>query len=150
MENGQTREMQSAEKGSSLPGPINPFMAVIVAVAGWSVPGLGHLILHRWAKALIYFLAVGALALAGVAMRGNVFHSGGADAFETLGFLADVGSGAFYFLGPKLSAAGPDVAHAAGDYGTRLIAAAGVLNMLCVLEAFDIGWHGREREVQRQ
>jgi hypothetical protein len=125
---------------------MNPFMAVIAAAAAWCVPGLGHLLLRRWGKALVYFLAVGALVLAGVLMRGNIFHSGGADAFETLGFLADIGSGAFYFLAPTVGAAGPDVSHAAGDYGTRMIAAAGVLNMLCVLEAFEIGLRGRERQ----
>jgi hypothetical protein len=146
METGQTT--QPAETNGGSPDRVNPFLAVIAAAVGWGIPGLGHLILRRWVKALVYFLVVGALAIVGVAMRGNVFRSGGTDAFETLGFLADVGSGAFYFLAPKLSSVGPDVAHAAGDYGTRLIAAAGVLNMLCVLEAFDIGWHGREREVQ--
>jgi hypothetical protein len=143
---GQTPASAASSGKSS--APINPFLAVIAAAAAWGIPGLGHLLLRRWGKAVVYFLAVGALVLAGVLMRGNVFHSGGADAFETLGYLADVGSGLFYFLAPRLDAAGPDVAHAAGDYGTRLIAAAGVLNMLCVLEAFDIGLHGREREIE--
>ncbi len=81
--------------------PMNPFLAVIAAAAAWGVPGLGHLLLRRWGKALIYFLAVGSLVAAGMLMRGNIFHSGGADAFETLGFLADVGSGIFYFLAPQ-------------------------------------------------
>ena len=133
------------EQGSASPEPMNPFMAVIAAAAAWGVPGLGHLLLRRWGKALVYFFAVGALMLAGVLMRGNIFHSGGADAFETLGYVADVGSGLFYFLAPKIGTAGSDVAHAAGDYGTRMIAAAGVLNMLCVLEAFEIGLLGGER-----
>lgn len=135
-----------AEKAGASPEPMNPFLAVIAAAAAWGVPGLGHLLLRRWGKALVYFASVGALVVAGVLMRGNIFHSGGADAFETLGFLADVGSGAFYFLAPRIDALGPDVSHAAGDYGTRLIAAAGVLNVLCVLEAFEIGLRGRERQ----
>ena len=134
------------QQESAAPERINPFLAVIAAAAAWGVPGLGHLLLRRWGKALIYFLAVGSLVTAGMLMRGNIFQSGGADAFETLGYLADLGSGVFYFLAPRIDAAGADVSHAAGDYGTRLIAAAGVLNMLCVLEAFDIGWHGRESE----
>ena len=144
-------EMESEQgtgpaEGAAPAGRMNPFLAVIAAAGAWGVPGLGHLILRRWVKALVYFLTVGSLVVAGILMRGNIFRSGGADAFETLGFLADVGSGVFYFLAPKIDVAGPDVAHAAGDYGTRLIAAAGVLNMLCVLEAFDIGLRGRERQ----
>jgi hypothetical protein len=35
-------------------------------------------------------------------------------------------------------AAGPDVSRAAGDYGTRFIAAAGVVNMLAVLDVIEI------------
>jgi hypothetical protein len=122
----------------------NPFLAVAAAVLGWFVPGLGHALLQRWVKAVIYFLAVAILAITGIIMRGNVFHSNGADAFEILGFVADLGNGICYFLAPKINPAGADVAHAAGDYGTRLIASAGVLNVLCVLEAFEIGLYRRE------
>ena len=86
------------------------------------------------------FRCRGALAVVGLRMRGDVFTSGG-DAFGTLGFLADLGAGVFYFLAHTIDAAGPDVSRAAGDYGTRLIATAGVLNLLCVLEAFQIGLH---------
>jgi hypothetical protein len=139
-------ETGPAERAAITTGRINPTMAVVAAVAGWFVPGLGHLLLRRWTKAIVYFLAVGGLAVAGLMMRGNVFHSNGADAFEVLGYLADMGSGMFYFLAQRIDAAGPDVAHAAGDYGTRLIASAGVLNMLCVLEAFEIGLRGRESD----
>ena len=112
-------------------------MAIIVGIAGWLVPGLGHLLLRRWGKALAYFLAVAALATVGLLQRGNVFMYSG-DALDRLGFLADLGTGIFYFLAHTISPAGPDVSHAAGDYGTRLIATAGVLNLLCVLEAVHI------------
>ena len=116
----------------------NQSLAVSAAVAGWLVPGLGHLLLRRWGKALGYFVAVAVLAVVGLRMRGDVFTYGG-DAFGNLGFLADLGAGVFYFLAHTIDAAGPDVSRAAGDYGTRLIATAGVLNLLCVLEAFQIG-----------
>lgn len=112
------------------------------AIAGWIVPGLGHLILRRWSKAAVYFLCIGGLACAGLAMRGGVFASGADDLFDRLGFFADLGAGAFYFLAHLLQAAGPDVAHATGDYGTRLFAAAGMLNLLTVLEAYDIARGG--------
>ncbi|HXC33418.1 MAG TPA: DUF6677 family protein [Verrucomicrobiae bacterium] len=125
-------------KGSALLG-------VVAAVAGWLVPGLGHLILRRWSKAAVYFLCIGGLAFAGLAMRGGVFSFGAEDLFDRLGFFADLGAGAFYFLAHQIQSAGPDVAHATGDYGTRLFAAAGMLNLLTVLEAFDIGQGGQEK-----
>lgn len=117
----------------------NQIVGIVAAVAGWIVPGLGHLVLRKWSKAAVYFLCIGALALAGLAMRGAVFSSGAEDIFDRLGFFADLGAGAFYFLAHQIQIAGPDVAHATGDYGTRLFAAAGMLNLLTVLEAYDLG-----------
>ena len=114
-------------------------MGIAAAVAGWVVPGLGHLLLRRWSKAALYFLCVGGLACAGLAMRGGVFDWGAEDMFDRLGFLADIGTGGFYFLAHLIQTAGPDVAHATGDYGTRMFATAGMLNLLTVLEAYEIG-----------
>ena len=123
----------------------NKIMGIVAALAGWVVPGLGHLVLRRWSKAAVYFLCVGGLACAGLAMRGGVFSAGAQDLFDRLGFFADLGAGAFYFLAHQIQTAGPDVAHATGDYGTRLFAAAGMLNFLTVLEAYDIGRGGEAR-----
>jgi len=124
----------------------NPSLGYVAAIAGWFVPGLGHLLLRKWNKAVIYFVCVAALAVIGIAMRGNVFSSGSGDAFDTLGFLADLGNGIFYFLAHVINPAGPDVSRAAGDYGTRMVASAGVLNLLCVLEAFQIGSGQKDEE----
>src|ERR1700683_1234977 len=115
-----------------------PAAAFLVAIAGWVVPGLGHLLLRRWGRALFIFLAVGGLALTGYGMRGEIFGTRSNDPFGALGFLADACSGAFYFLPRLLEASGPDVSRAAGDYGTRFLAAAGVVNLLGVLDAYGI------------
>jgi drug/metabolite transporter (DMT)-like permease len=114
-------------------------MGIAAAVAGWIVPGLGHLLLRRWSKAAVYFLFVGGLACAGLAMRGGAFEWAAEERFDRLGFLADIGTGGFYFLAHLIQTAGPDVAHATGDYGTRIFATAGMLNLLTVLEAYEIG-----------
>jgi hypothetical protein len=123
----------------------NSSMGIVAAFAGWLVPGLGHLMMRRWSKAIVYFLCIGGLACAGLAMRGGVFAAGADDLFDRLGFFADLGAGVFYFLAHQIQTVGPDVAHATGDYGTRLFATAGMLNLLTVLEAFDIGQGGEER-----
>ena len=117
----------------------NPILGIVAAILGWLVPGLGHLILRRWSKAAVYFLCVGSLACAGLAMRGGVFSAGAEDLFDRLGFFADMGAGVFYFLAHQIQTGGADIAHATGDYGTRLFATAGMLNLLTVLEAYDIG-----------
>jgi hypothetical protein len=113
-------------------------IAALVAVAAWIVPGMGHVITKRWVRGFIFFLCAGGLAVTGLLLRGNVFPQHSSDPFGTLGFLADAGSGVFYFFAKFFEAAGPDVSRAAGDYGTRLIAAAGVVNMLGVFDAYEI------------
>jgi hypothetical protein len=113
-------------------------LALFAAIAAWLVPGLGHLLLGRWGRALAFFAAVGGLVVAGYLLRGNVFPPHSGDPFGTLGFLADAGTGAFYYFSHLFEAAGPDVSRAAGDYGTRFIAAAGVVNVLAVLDVIEI------------
>jgi hypothetical protein len=113
-------------------------LAPFVAVAAWLVPGMGHLLLGRWGRALGFFIAVGGLAITGYLMRGNVFPPHSGDPFGTLGFLADAATGVFYYLAHIFQGAGPDVSRAAGDYGTRFIAAAGVTNVMAVFDVLEI------------
>jgi hypothetical protein len=114
-------------------------MGIVAALLGWLIPGAGLLLLRRWVKGVVYFICIIGLAYAGVMMRGGIFGSGAEDMFDRLGFFADIGTGCFYFLAHALQQNGPDIAHASGDYGTRLIATAGMLNLLTVLESYEIG-----------
>lgn len=108
-----------------------------VAVAGWLLPGLGHALQRMWGRAAVVFLTVGLLVVAGASLRGNVFTPRGNDAFDLLGYVADLGTGSFYFLARTLEQNGADVSHAGGDYGTRFLATAGVLNLLAALHAYE-------------
>ena len=113
-------------------------LAPLIAIAAWIVPGLGHLLLGRWGRALILFTAVAGLSLVGYRMRGQVFPPHSDDPFGTIGFLADACAGVFYLLARSLEALGPDISRAAGDSGTRFIAAAGLVNLLCIFDAYEI------------
>ena len=111
--------------------------ALVFGIAGWLLPGLGHALQRMWGRALVVFVAVGLLAGAGASMKGNVFTRQGNDAFDTLGYIADLGTGSFYFFARAMETKGADVSHADGDYGTRLLATAGVLNLLAALHAYE-------------
>jgi hypothetical protein len=111
--------------------------ALSIAIAGWLLPGLGHALQRMWGRALVVFVCVGLLVLTGATMRGNLFTSNGNDAFDTLGYVADLGAGSFYFLARSVETQGADVSHAGGDYGTRFLATAGVLNLLAALHAYE-------------
>lgn len=117
--------------------PKSEAVALAIGAAAWFVPGLGHALLKMWGRAVACFLVVGGLVFIGVGMRGNVFTSEGSDAFGMLGYVADLGTGSFYFAAKALESEGSDVSHATGDYGTRFLAAAGVLNLLAALHAYE-------------
>jgi hypothetical protein len=120
------------------------FAALGIAVLAWAVPGLGHLVLGRWRRALAFFISVGGLAITGYLLRGNVFPQHATDAFGRLGFFADAGTGVFYYLARFVERLGPDVSRALGDDGTRFIAAAGLVNLLSAFDAYEIA-AGRRR-----
>jgi uncharacterized protein DUF6677 len=114
------------------------FAGLGVAILAWAVPGLGHLVLGRWRRALAFLVSVGGLAVAGYLLRGNVFPEHSTDAFGRMGFFADAGTGIFYYFAKFFERAGPDVSRAAGDEGTRFIAAAGLVNLLSAFDAYEI------------
>ena len=91
-----------------------------------------------WGRALACFAAVAILVIVAAGMRGNIFSRNGEDAFSKLGYVADLGTGVFYWVAKSLEPDGADVSHANGDYGTRLLATAGVLNLLVALHAYEV------------
>jgi len=128
-------EAQSAS--IDLIDPRRQRLALGIGLAGWIVPGLGHALQKMWGRAVACWLTVAGLVFIGSGMRGNLFTSQGGDAFATLGYLADLGAGSFYFVAKAVETNGPDVSRADGDYGTRFLAAAGVLNLLAALHAYE-------------
>ncbi len=131
-------ELHEPESAAPLTSKVPSVSPLSIALASWLIPGLGHFLLGRIGRAIVFFVAVGGLATVGIQARGNVFPPRTADPFGTLGFWADAASGIFYLLARVLERAGPDVSRAAGDYGTRFIAAAGIVNVIAIFDAYEI------------
>ena len=82
--------------------------------------------------------SITALFALGMAMGGRLFRLVPSNLVETLGYLGDLCSG-LLFLGARFF--GYDVPVAAApmaDYGTKFLLVAGLLNVLCILDAYDI------------
>ncbi len=136
----------SSANSAPISSVVAPFL---VGIAAWALPGLGHIILKRWARGLVFFATIAGLALIGYHLRGIVFSifppvDPRTDPLAFLGGIGDAGSGVFYFLAHVFEPLGSDVSRAAGDYGTRFIAAAGVANFLCVVDACEIALGGKQ------
>ena len=126
---------------SSAISPIRP--TYLVVIAGWLVPGAGHFLLGKRGRGALIFASVLVAFVVGVLMRGPLFQpSGGADVLSRLiqygGFIGDLAVGLPYLLVSWLGYAPPDVAGHVADYGSKFIVAAGLLNILAMVDAYEI------------
>jgi len=112
-----------------------------VALA-WLIPGGGHFLLKRPGRGALIALSVVAMFLMGLMMRGFLFQPQGGDLLTTViyygGFIGDLMSGILYFITVWLGYAQPDVAGHEHDYGTKFLVAAGLLNILAMVDVFEI------------
>jgi hypothetical protein len=127
---------QSPATGAS-PGKWLPAVAL-----AWIIPGGGHFLLKRPGRGALIAASVAAMFLLGLMMRGALFQPQGGDLLTTViyygGFIGDLMSGALYFVTVWLGYAQPDVAGHVHDYGTKFLVAAGLLNVLAMVDAFEI------------
>ena len=111
-------------------------------VLAWLIPGGGHVLLKRPARGGLIAASVAAMFLLGLMMRGALFSPQTGDLLTTViyvgGFLGNLMSGILYFLTVWLGYAQPDMAGHVHDYGTKFLVAAGLLNVLGMVDAFDI------------
>ena len=109
---------------------------------GWMVPGGGHFYLKRWNRGALLLFAVAGMFAFGLMMRGKMFEPSDGDLFNMAlnygGFLGDVASGALYFLTTWLGYSQPELAGAVPDYGTKFLVCAGLLNILAMIDAYEI------------
>ena len=114
-------------------------MGVGALVAGWLVPGLGHIIQKRWVRGALIFISVVAMFALGLGMEGKVYSFNTGDLLEMLGFVCNVCCGALYFLAGAQDWGQGNIHRAVADYGTKFIIVAGLLNIISAIDAYHIG-----------
>lgn len=135
----------SATASSSAPAR-SPILTIILA---WLIPGSGHFLLGRRGRGAIISVTVLAAFLIGVLMRGPMFQlSSTGDLLSRLiqwgGFLGDLATGLVYFVSVWLGYGPPDQAGHTPDYGSKFIVAAGLLNILAMVDAYEIAMHQKD------
>lgn len=115
--------------------------APAVALA-WLIPGGGHFLLKRPGRGGLLAFCVAATFLLGLMMRGALFQPQTGDILTTViyvgGFFGNLMSGILYILAVWLGYNQVDVAGHVHDYGTKFLVAAGLLNILAMVDAFEI------------
>ena len=110
---------------------------VRLCVAAWLIPGLGHLLLGRKWRALILFVSIISMFLLGLATKGEFFSSHAGSYLQMLGYFGELCVGVAMPAANFFGYSG-DAFFVSSDYGTAFLVAAGMLNVLAILDAYDI------------
>jgi len=113
-------------------------MSVLAPAVGWLIPGAGHLMQKRWIRGLLLMVSVTAMFVLGILMEGKVYTANAGDILDMLGFVGDLGAGGLYIVVRALDIGHGAINLATADYGTKFIIVAGLLNVICAVDAYHI------------
>ncbi|HET7711891.1 MAG TPA: DUF6677 family protein [Thermoanaerobaculia bacterium] len=110
---------------------------ILAMFLAYLLPGGGHFYLGRRTRAGIYAAIVVLLFLTGLAVDGRLYTMQQGSLLSTLATLGSMGAGALYFAA---RASGPhgDVGSITFEHGTAFMLTAGLMNLLLVLDSYDI------------
>ena len=134
MSTSRSSQDSSVSDSADVAGP----PLALLTVAAWVIPGLGHAFLKRWRRGVVFFCLVLFSASLGALLEGKLFTVVGDQPLSRLGTLASMGMGAPYFvLRYALSYEG-NILSATYEYGGAFLLTAGLMNLLVVLDVWDI------------
>jgi hypothetical protein len=107
-------------------------------IAGAFIPGFGHALLCKWDRAIVFFGCITILFVTGLLLNGRLFGPDFQDLFSILKFTADAGSGLLYWIPWMQGLGNGDPTAYTYDYANVFIYVAGLLNMLVIVDVFDI------------
>lgn len=138
-----TYPLTATDKGltEASPGKVSPTLALI---AGWLVPGAGHMLLGKWVRGALLLVSILAMFAIGIALQGKIYTPNTGEPLDMLGFVGDLGAGALYGLARLLGWGQAPVLTAVADYGGKFIVVAGLLNVVAAVDAHSLA-SGRKR-----
>jgi hypothetical protein len=110
----------------------------LVCAAAWAIPGAGHLLLGRLQKGLTFLVTLTLMFVFGLWLEGRLFPIEISQPLVALAALADLGIGIPFFIARAMGAGAGRVVALSYEYGNAFLIVAGLMNMLVVLDAFDI------------
>lgn len=114
-----------------------------VLIAGWLIPGLGHLILGKWVRALLLFVSILGMFVIGLALQGKIYSPGTGDILDILGFAGQLGLGLLCGLAHWIGWGASSAVNTLADYGTKFIVVGGLLNYIAAVDAHSLA-NGRK------
>jgi hypothetical protein len=118
--------------------PRSASQTYLICALAWFIPGGGHLYLGRMQKGLVFLITLPLMFICGLWLQGRIFPFELSQPLVALAAFADLGIGLPYFVAKALGAGAGEVIAITYEYGNSFLIVAGLLNMLVVLDAFDV------------
>jgi len=110
---------------------------VSAMLLAYLIPGAGHVYLGKRARGLAYFVIIAFLFVTGLTLDGRLYTIQQGNVLSFLATLGSMGAGALYFAGRIYGPPG-DLTSLTFEYGTAFTLTAGLMNLLLILDSFDI------------
>lgn len=110
---------------------------VAAMILAFLVPGAGHVYLRRTARGIVFFCIVVLLFVYGLCVDGRLYTVQQGNVLSLLATFGSMGAGLLYFIGRAIGPPG-DITSLTFEYGTAFTLTAGLMNLLLVLDSFDI------------
>jgi len=107
-------------------------------ILAWLVPGAGHLFLRKTWRGSIFFICILSMFCLGLQLQGTLVGLDFGDLFGFLKWFAEIGAGLPYLIAKGAGWGTGEITSYTYDYGNIFLYTAGLLNMLIVLDTFDI------------
>lgn len=124
-------------------GPLSPLRVVAGCALAWAVPGLGHVVLGRAGRGAVFAAVILALFVGGVALDGKVYAPVRGEPLTYLAALGAAGVGVPFVVAHVGGFASGRLDARYHDYGNTFTLVAGLLNLLVVLDAYDVATRRR-------
>jgi hypothetical protein len=129
----------------------------VVCALAWMVPGMGHILLRRYKRGLVFLLVIPLLFFWGLDLGAKIYHYEAQQPLSFFAMIAQFGMGVPYFVARAIANfarvhPGSMFYHFAEnfrfgngylenvtfEYGNTFAIIAGLLNYLVILDAYDI------------
>ena len=142
-------------------GEPNPIRVATACVLAWLLPGAGHYYLGKRAKGGVFLAIVVITFLTGIGLKGRVYLATSEQPLSYLATFANVALGPMDLIGREVSyqriiyvfpretdralyqeildLTRSRILAVTHEYGTTFILTAGLMNILLILDAFDLG-----------
>lgn len=134
---------EESSKQAVLAPPASAARTAVACAAALILPGLGHLVLGKWVRGIAIGLVIMAMFALGFRMEGHLYKPESSEWLTWFFSFLDAGIGLPYFVclladwGIQVQ---PDqAAKVTFEYGNTFLCVAGALNMMAVMDAYDIG-----------